>query len=89
MGLTAEIEVPEGAGEVEEVCWDFEATDMPEKGGIVIKAEDGSSTRAVMGHVFEKPGTYFPVAKVASNRTVGDPFTRVMNQDRVRIVVTE
>lgn len=87
--LTAEIEVPEGAGEVEEVCWDFEATDMPEKGGIVIKAEDGSSTRAVMGHVFEKPGTYFPVAKVASNRTVGDPFTRVMNQDRVRIVVTE
>lgn len=87
--LTAEIEVPEGTGMVESVRWDFEATDVFAEEGIVTPEEGGRRARTVVGHVFSKTGTYFPVVKVGSNRTPGDPFTEVMNQDRVRVVVTE
>lgn len=87
--LTAEIQVPDGCGVVETVCWDFEATDQFIEEGIVTPEDGGQKARAVAGHVFKKAGTYFPVVKVASNRTPGDRFTKVMNQDRVRIVVIE
>lgn len=87
--LTAEIEVPEGTGTVESVRWDFEATDIFAEEGLVTPEADGRKARAVVGHAFSRPGTYFPVVKVASNRTPGDYFTKVMNQDRVRVVVTE
>ncbi len=87
--LAAEIEVPEGCGVVETVRWDFEATDRFLEEGIVTPEDSGQRARVVAGHVFKKAGTYFPVVKVASNKTPGDMFTRVMNQDRVRIVVTE
>lgn len=87
--LTAEIQVPDGGGAVETVCWDFEATDRFMEEGLVTPEDGGKKARAVAGHVFHKVGTYFPVVKVASNRTPGDRFTRVMNQDRVRIIVTE
>lgn len=87
----AQIEVPKGTGKVESVCWDFEATNCFSEAseGFVTMQKDGEAARAVASHVFKKPGTYFPVVKVASNRMPGDRFTRVMNQDRVRIVVTE
>lgn len=89
--LTAEIELPDGAGTVEEVRWDFEGTNCFAEGGIMTpddrEAETGA--RAVNAHVFEKPGIYFPVVKVSSNRTPGDAFTKVMNQDRVRIIVEQ
>lgn len=87
--LTAQIGLPEGAGEVEAVLWDFEAANCFCEGGTVTANEGGSGVRAVNSHVFEKAGTYYPVVKVVSNRRPGDPFTRVMNQDRVRIIVTE
>lgn len=87
--FSAEIEVPEGIGMVEDVCWDFEATNEFTEGGMLTLEKEGKAASVVIGHVFEKPGTYFPVIKVASNRTPGDMFTKVMNQDRVRVVVTE
>lgn len=87
--LTAEIELPEGAGQIESVLWDFEATNRFTEGGTITEAGNGRSVRAVNSHMFEKPGTYYPVAKVASNRNPGDIFTRVMNQDRIRVIVKE
>lgn len=87
--LTAIIEVPDGGGIVENVSWDFEATDIFAEEGIVTAEADGKRARAVAGHVFHRAGTYFPVVKVAANRAPGDRFTRVMNMDRVRVVVTE
>lgn len=87
--LTAEIEVPDGTGTVESVCWDYEATDVFAEAGTVMLEDDGRKAKAVVSHTFRKSGTYFPVVKVASNRTPGDFFTKVMNQDRVRIVVTD
>lgn len=87
--FTAEIQTPDGSGVVEKVCWDFEAADIFTEEGIVTTENDGQKARAVVGHVFKKAGTYFPVVKVASNKTPGDMFTKVMNQDRVRIIVTE
>lgn len=89
VALEAMIEVPEGTGCVELVHWDFEATNEFKEEGFVTLEKEGKAARAVASHVFYKPGTYFPVVKAASNRTKGDVFTRVMNQDRVRIVVRE
>lgn len=40
-------------------------------------------------HTFARPGTCFAVAKIATNRTPGDAFTRVRNQARMRVVVSE
>lgn len=87
--FTAEIETPEGTGLVETALWDFEATNQFTEEGFVELEKAGQAARAMASHVFKKAGTYFPVVKVSSNRTKGDAFTRVMNQDRVRVVVTE
>ena len=49
----------------------------------------GARARAKITHSFGKPGTYFPVLRVASQRQ-GDaktPFARVANLGRVRVVV--
>lgn len=39
---------------------------------------------------YEKPGTYFATVRIASNRhgDASDPFTQVLNLDRVRVIVT-
>ncbi len=85
--FTAKGELPEGTGRIETVNWDFEATgDFLPEGSIAMEA-DGRKVTAVAEHVFYESGTYFPVVKIAGNRTLGDPFTMVWNQDRVRVVV--
>ena len=40
-------------------------------------------------HTFDKPGLYFPVIKVKSNRNgdAADIFTQCKNLDRVRVIV--
>ena len=43
----------------------------------------------VMGS-YEKPGTYFAAVRIASQRRgdASDPFTQVLNLDRVRVIVS-
>ena len=84
--LNARIDVTEGGGEVEEIAWDFTASDTFLPGGKIILRKDGADV--THSYTYDKPGTYFPVIKAASNRMPGDEFTRVRNQARVRVIVT-
>lgn len=88
----AEIQCPPGAGNVENVQWSFEGEqDYPYTGELESLPNHGScaAARATASHVFAKPGTYFGVVRVTSNRRPGDPYTRLRNLCRVRVVVTE
>lgn len=87
--FTASISAPDGSGTVESVRWDFEATDDFTPCGTLKLYDDGHTANASATHIFTKPGTYFPVIKVASNRHPGDIFTQILNQDRVRVVVED
>jgi hypothetical protein len=86
VAFQAVIELPVGSGNLEEVTWDFEATNDFVPSGTVSAVtwdHEGTGTaRAETSFVFSRPGTYFPVVKVASNRTPGDIFTRIRNQAR-------
>lgn len=86
--FTAEIENPDRGGRIDEAKWDFEKTGIFRESGTLIERENNSAA-ACASHIFQKPGIYFPVLKIASNRTNGDSFTRIWNLDRVRVVVTE
>ena len=88
--FVAEVEVTKDTGELEEVTWDFTASDEFLPVGSVEKTqwnEDFGIAHARADHVFTMPGTYFPTVKVASNRKPGDFFTRVRNQARIRVIV--
>ena len=87
--FTAEAEVPDGAGGLTFVEWSFEGeTDFPEKGEWELQ-DGGQRGTAHAEHTFAKPGTYFAVVRVKSERN-GDqtaPFTQVRNIDRARVIV--
>lgn len=91
VAFQAAIELPKGSGELDEVTWDFEASDsfMPSGtvSSVVWNDEGIGTATAETSFTFTKPGTYFPVIKVASNRNAGDIFTRIRNQARMRVVV--
>ncbi len=88
VSLTATVEVPPGTGTVVAAAWDFEGV-----GDFPVQAELGDTASARVdlqaSHVFSKPGTYFTVLRVASQRQgdVETPFARVQNLGRARIVV--
>ena len=86
-----EVELPEGSGDLEEVTWSFEGSDEFVAEGAVsttVWEEDQTATASAdTVHIFEKPGTYFPVVRASSNRHFGDPFTKVRNMDRIRVIV--
>ncbi len=86
-----EVELPEGSGDLEEVTWSFEGSDEFVAEGAVsttVWEEDQTATASAdTVHIFEKPGTYFPVVRASSNRQFGDPFTKVRNMDRIRVIV--
>lgn len=88
----AEVELPAGSGDLEEVTWGMEDQGvfipMGEMSGTKWLADGTGCASAEVQHIFERPGTYFPVVKVASNRTPGDFFTRIRNQARMRVIVT-
>lgn len=81
--FAAEIALPAAAGGVENVEWSFEGEqDYPYRGTreeLTAKAE----------HTYTKPGTYFAVVRVTSNRNPGDAYTRLRNLCRVRVIVEE
>ena len=82
----AEIEVPPGAGLVVSAEWDFEGSG--EYPGVE-KITPGARVRVKTTHAFAEPGTYLPALRVASARAPDDPdpFARVQNLGRVRVVV--
>lgn len=81
------VELPNRDEVVEDITWDFEATNQFQKGGCLTPSEDGSCAEVKKEYCFSRPGTYFPVMRAASNRTSGDSFTRVLNMARVRVIV--
>lgn len=87
--FTARIEVPYGAGTVTEAAWDFEkSNDFSDTLALALE-EDGRVAEVETVHTFDKPGLYFPVIKVKSNRNgdAADIFTQCKNLDRVRVIV--
>ncbi|MBP3217548.1 MAG: hypothetical protein J6M46_04160 [Lachnospiraceae bacterium] len=96
--LRAEVTVPENAGEVTGIRYDFNdnwtypgAKDIfPVEGSFTRTKKDGiSGAVSEMVHSFEKPGTYFVSARVSSQRNGDekDLFTQILNLDRVRVIV--
>lgn len=82
----ARIEVPPGAGRIVTTEWDFAGigTFTPKSFGLSRRTVEVSQT-----FTYSKPGTYFPVLRVAAQRQ-GDtatPFAQVANLGRVRVVV--
>jgi hypothetical protein len=79
-------EVPEGAGVIVTVEWDFDGA------GSFPIAESIGGLRSVdvqRQFSFAAPGIYFPTVRVAAHRN-GDrtsPYARVQNLARVRVVV--
>ena len=85
----ARISVPPNAGKVTSAEWDFLGV-----GDYPVAAKISKPKRKVMlraEYTYPEPGTYFPVLRAASQRdgNPDDPFTQVLNLDRVRVVVSE
>lgn len=86
--FTADIQVPPCGGSVTWAAWDFEKTGDWSKAETLRKKNDGGASTETI-HVFEKPGVYYPVIKVQSNRqgTLEDIYTQCRNLDRVKVEV--
>ncbi|HEY2582838.1 MAG TPA: hypothetical protein VGI43_13575 [Mucilaginibacter sp.] len=86
VSFTAEVEVPSNTGKLISAEWDFEGTGtFP----TAKKFTPNSKIRLKTSHAYSKPGTYFAILRVASQRQ-GDaktPYTRIQNLERVRVVV--
>jgi hypothetical protein len=85
--FSALVETPPGTGKVVSAEWDFDGAGLyPRKTPVKPAARVTVETT----HVFDKPGTYFPVFRATSQRQ-GDsatPFARIPNLARVRVVVS-
>ncbi len=85
--LSALVEVPEGAGAIVAVEWDFEGNGQFVPG--TLDTIHPGDIRGVVEHAYTKPGTYFAALRVTSHRA-GDPqslHARVHNLGRARVVV--
>ena len=83
----ATAQVPDGAGVVVTVEWDFDGAGSFPIAESVVAAEKVHAERR---YSFGEPGVYFPTVRVASHRN-GErtsPYARVQNLDRVRVVVS-
>ena len=81
-------EVPEGAGVIVAVAWDFDGS------GSFAEAEPVAPAAGVVverRRSFPVPGTSFPAVRVVARRegTASDPFARLQNLARVRVVVSD
>jgi hypothetical protein len=84
--LRATAEVPEGAGVIVTVEWDFDGAGSFPIAESIMVAEKVDVQRQFS---FAEPGIYFPTVRVAAQRN-GDrtsPYARVQNLARVRVVV--
>lgn len=88
VSFTATIEVPLNSGSIVAVEWDFEGCgDYASKQQFDLLQ---TQMQLTVTHVFAKPGTYFPVVRVTSQRqgNAQTPYGRIQNIARVRVVVS-
>jgi hypothetical protein len=86
----AEVEVPHNTGKLTAAEWSFEGDiNYPIKGNFTNINDDYTIATVEADYVFSKPGTYFPVVRVKSNREgdLNNIFTQVKNLCRVRVIV--
>ena len=84
--LAVDAGAPPGGGSIVEIAWDFDGDGtFPE----VHAPEVSTSVHDEVRHVFDEPGTYFPVARVVAHPSGDrdDPYARVVNLGRCRVVV--
>lgn len=83
--LLARVQAAQGAGQIISVEWDYFGT------GDFVQADFRTPSESVEvkgHHTYDKPGTYFVGVRVAAERNgVADSLAKVMNIDRVRVVV--
>jgi hypothetical protein len=86
VALAVDATAPAGAGAVVEIAWDFDGSgSWPE----VHRPAPAASVHHEATHTFDEPGTYFPSARVVAHpeSDADDPYARVMNLGRCRVVV--
>ena len=86
--FVASVEIPDGNSQIVSAEWDFEGNqNFPVKVNVKKSAVNGR-VELTTTYSFNRPGTYFPTIRVASQRKVdGSPFALIQNLDRVRVVV--
>lgn len=88
--LAGTIDLPPNTGSIVSAEWDFDGKgEYPLSMDLDKAKHKGSQVTVTTTYQYDKPGTYFPVLRVASQRQ-GDretAFTRVQNLGRVRVVV--
>lgn len=92
VSFRAEIKIPPAAGMLELAEFSFEGErNYPHRGTVAERWQANGCACAVVEaeHSFSKPGTYFCVVRVTSNRNPGDGYTRLRNLCRVRVIVDE
>jgi len=83
-------EVPPGAGTIIAAEWDFEGSgDFPITEFLTNEDMSYTSMRFTREYSFAMPGTYFPALRVTAQRLgqVDNPYGRIINLGRVRVVV--
>lgn len=88
--FTATVEVPPNTGKLVRAEWDFEGTGkFPVVGKFSSSKGKDSTVTLEATHTFTKPGTYFTVLRVASQREGNrkTPYALIKNLVRVRVVV--
>jgi len=89
VSFEAYAEVPCDGGKITAIDFSFEGEkDYPVKGNFQ-PLNGGSAAVACVEFTYNKPGTYFAVARVKSNLSgdAEDIFTQISNLDRVKVVV--
>ncbi|ONH60127.1 hypothetical protein CcI49_12010 [Frankia sp. CcI49] len=85
--LAVSAQAPPGSGKIVRVEWDFDGRGTyPDQSEI---DNPGSTVQTSISHAFTRPGTYFAVVRVTSERN-GDaaaPYTLVQNIARARVIV--
>ena len=86
------VEIPQGTGRLVQAEWDIDGTGQYAHAVNLSEAEvsgNGCLVEFTSTYTFDRPGTYFPTVRVASERN-GDVtalYARIRNLDRVRVVV--
>ncbi|WP_245576512.1 hypothetical protein [Flexithrix dorotheae] len=87
VSFIATIEVPENAGTIIKVEWDFDGSGEFAKEIKIASGKD--KLQVTTQHTFSNTGTFFPTVRIISQRNgnTETPYAQIYNLDRVRVVV--